>query len=133
LWGSKRFAKKHHIELSNAYLVNLEMVGAGAMIAVAGERTAGAKHSQEVVSLITESARRCGITIPSVIAPFGETDAASFSRRGLKAATIATFDIDGVPPKWHVLGDTIENVDESHLRDALKVCIECVHTLEREA
>ncbi len=68
-----------------------------------------------------------------IAAPFGETDATSFSRLGLKASTIAALEDEKYPPNWHVIEDTPEQVDEAHLRDALKVCIECVHSLERKA
>ncbi|MBI4833040.1 MAG: M20/M25/M40 family metallo-hydrolase, partial [Candidatus Lindowbacteria bacterium] len=131
LRGSKRFAARHHIELSNAYLVNIEMVGAGSMIVVAGEKSAGTKHSPEVVSLIVEAARRCGIVVPTVVAPFGETDATPFTRLRLKASTLAAIDDQNFPPNWHVFDDVPENVDEAKLLNALKICVEYVNMLEK--
>jgi len=131
LRGSKRFAKKHRYELEDAIVINLEMVGAGTMVAVAGERMAGTKHSSEVVSLIVDAAKKCGIEMPTIVGPFGETDATSFTRRGIKASTIATFDKDGAPPNWHLLTDTPENIDEPHLQNAFRVCVECLNLIEQ--
>ncbi len=131
LRGSKRYAKGHLHELKDAVLVNLEMVGAGNMVVVAGERMAGTRHSPEVVELILQAASASGKNLRSLVGPFGETDASSFSRQGLKAATIASLDEDGAPPKWHVFEDDPDNVDETHLKDALNVCIECVNIIEK--
>lgn len=130
LRGSKRFARKHRIELKNASLINIEMVGAGKMVVVEGEKSAGTRHSREVVKLILESARRCGIPMSGLVAPFGETDATSFTRLGLKAATIAAIDDENFPPNWHVPEDIPEHVDEDHLQQALRVCVGCVRQLE---
>jgi hypothetical protein len=131
LRGSKRFAHAHRRELGDAMVINLEMVGAGTPVVVAGERMAGATHSPEVVSLIVQAASNCGINLRKLVGLFGETDASSFTRCGIRASTLASFDKDGAPPNWHLLTDTPENVDEVHLRNALKVCIECINIIEK--
>jgi len=130
LRGSKRFTRKHWHELEKSMVINLEMVGAGTLMVVAGERMAGARHSPVVVSLIVDAAKACGIEMSTFVGIFGETDASSFSRMGIQAATIAAFGEDGVPPNWHLLTDTPENIDEDHLQNALRVCLKCIHLLD---
>jgi hypothetical protein len=130
LRGSKRFAKKHRAELSTAYLIDMEMIGAAELTVIEREKTVRRRHSPEVISLIEEAARRCGVAMGRFVLRFGATDATSFSRLGLKAATIIAVDEEGFPPNWHVLEDTPEGIEETCLRKTLKVCIECVNLLE---
>ncbi len=130
LRGSKRFARRHRAELFNAYLIDMEMVGAGELTVIEKEKTVRRRHSPEVVSLIEEAARRCDVAMERFVLRFGATDATSFSRAGLKAATIIGIDEGGFPANWHVLEDTPEGIDEACLRTTLNVCVECVNVLE---
>lgn len=130
LRGSKRFARKHRSELFNAYLIDMEMVGAGEPTVIEKEKTVRRRHSPEVVSLIEEAAKRRHAAMGRFVLRFGATDAISFSRLGLKAATILGIDQEGFPANWHVLEDTPEGIDEACLRTTLDVCIECVNVLE---
>ncbi len=130
LRGSKRFARKHRAALFNAYLIDMEMVGAGELTVIEKEKTVRRRHSAEVISLIEEAAKRLGVAMGRFVLRFGATDATSFSRLRLKAATILGIDDEEFPAKWHVLEDTPEGIDEACLRTTLNVCIECVNVLE---
>lgn len=117
--GSKRFVSKHAAELKEAYLVNFDSVGVGDLTIVDREKMFAATHSAEVCKMLQESARKAGFTIDIRAMDFGGTDAANFSKAGLKAATVIALG-EAFWKLWHSLRD----IPDIIVPDILSTCAE---------
>jgi len=129
--GSKRFVFKHIAELEEAYLVNFDSVGVGKIAIVDSEKMFAATHSAELCNMLQESARKAGFTIDIRAMDFGGTDAANFSKRGLKAATIIGLDKD-FWKFWHSLKDTPEIIEVDKLQTCAEIGIQFIEDLDRK-
>ncbi len=131
LKGSRRFVKKHIDELRNSYLVNMEMVGKGDLIVLRAEKSVGAKHSSEAVKIVLEAAEKTNLKIKDSIIGFGDTDASSFTRKGLKATTVMGVNKNNIPFYTHTWEDKPENVEEKNLQETLKLCLSIIEVVEK--
>ncbi len=131
LKGSRRFVKKHIDELRNSYLVNMEMVGKGDLIVLRAEKSVGAKHSSEAVKIVLEAAEKTNLKIKDSIIGFGDTDASSFTRKGLKATTVMGVNKNNIPFYAHTWEDKPENVEEKNLQETLKLCLSIIEVVEK--
>ena len=129
--GSKRFVFKHIAELEEAYLVNFDSVGVGKIAVVDSEKMFAATHSVELCNMLQESVRKAGFTIDIRAMDFGGTDAANFSKRGLKAATIIGLDKD-FWKFWHSLKDTPEIIEVDKLQTCAEIGIQFIEDLDRK-
>jgi len=127
--GSKRFASKHAAEIAKAYLVNFDSVGVGKISIVNEEKMFTAKHSTELCKLVQESAAKAGFALDIKAMDFGGTDAANFSKAGLKAATI--IGRDGAFWKfWHSLQGTPEVIEADNLFACAEIGIQFIEDLD---
>jgi hypothetical protein len=131
--GSRAFATQRRSELQGAYVVNLETLGAGQLAIIEREGSVMSRHAPEVIDLLQRAGRRLGVDLPAVTIKMGDTDATSFSRLGLWAATLFGMDETGLFVHWHTLEDNVENVSPGHLQRALDVCLAVVEELEDRA
>jgi len=129
--GSKRFASKHAAELREACLVNFDSVGVGDLTIVDREKMFGATHSAEVCKMLQESARKTGFTINIRSMDFGGTDAANFSKAGLKAATVIALG-EAFWKLWHNLQDTPDIIVADNLSTCAEVGIQLIEDLDRK-
>jgi len=132
--GSKRFVEKHYKELAErrAYTVNVEMVGCSSpLVASTAEPMFLAKHSPEVYKLLAEAGKVAGIPVNVGAMPFGGTDSANFSRKGLLASALLRIGKE-TESLWHTPNDTPENVDARKIREALEVLLEFVNLVDRK-
>ncbi|MBS7287314.1 MAG: M20/M25/M40 family metallo-hydrolase [Candidatus Freyarchaeota archaeon] len=132
--GSKRFVEKHYRELAErrAYTVNVEMVGCGSpLVASTAEPMFLAKHSPEVYELLAEAGKVAGIPVKVGAMPFGGTDSANFSRKGLPASALLRIGKE-TESLWHTPKDTLENVDAGKIREALEVLLEFVNLVDKK-
>ena len=131
--GSREFVFRHHEELRDAVLVNLESLGqSGRLFVLTGEVLAGTRHSDRAVRLVEDAARDAGIPLRSKRLVNGLTDAASFSRRGFPATTVIRLNAKGFLDHYHSPGDSPEHVVEEHLEEAVRLCLAVVERLDRE-
>ena len=131
--GSRAFSQRYASELEAAHVINLETLSAGQLAIIEREVSVFSRHSAETVALLQRAGQRVGITLPAVTIKTGDTDATSFSRRGLRAATLFGMDETGLFGFWHTLEDNVENVSPQNLQRALDVCLAVVAELEDEA
>jgi acetylornithine deacetylase/succinyl-diaminopimelate desuccinylase-like protein len=131
--GSRAFATDRASELEGTYVVNLETLGAGQLAIIEREGSVMSQHAPQVVDLLQGAGQRVGIDLPAVTITMGDTDATSFSRLGLWAATLFGMDETGLFVHWHTLEDNVENVSPDHLQRALDVCLAVVAELEDSA
>ena len=122
LKGSRRFVEMHPSIAKNAYLINLEMLGAGELFIDVKEKSIGVKHSKELAEIVMKAGERVGLKVDTVALPYGDTDAASFSRKGFHAITIIALSPRLELMKWHLPDDVPENISEENLQKALKLC-----------
>jgi len=122
LKGSRRFVEMHPSIAKNAYLINLEMLGAGELFIDVKEKSIGVKHSKELAEIVMKAGERVGLKMDTVALPYGDTDAASFSRKGFHAITIIALSPRLELMKWHLPDDVPENISEENLQKALKLC-----------
>ena len=122
LKGSRRFVEMHPNIAKNAYLINLEMLGTGELFIDVKENSIGVKHSKELAEIVMNAGERVGLKVDTVALPYGDTDAASFSRKGFHAITIIALSPRLELMKWHLPDDVPENISEENLQKALKLC-----------
>ncbi len=122
LKGSRRFVEMHPDIARNAYVINMEMLGAGELFVDVEEKSIGVKHSKKLAMLVREAAERVGLKVEYVSLPYGDTDAASFSRKGFDAVTLIALSSKLELVKWHLPDDVPENMSEENLQRALKLC-----------
>jgi hypothetical protein len=128
--GSRAFATDRRSELEGTYVVNLETLGAGQLAIIEREASVMSRHAPQVVDLLQRAGRRVGIDLPAMTIKMGDTDATSFSRLGLWAATLYGMDETGLFVFWHTMEDNVENVSPDNLQQALDICLAVVEELE---
>ncbi len=129
--GSKRFVKRHLDELKDSKTINLDMVGEGATLSIiSAEPYFVTKHSIELAKEFQESTKRANVEMPIKAVMFGGTDAASFSKKKLKAISIMALTPQDHPSTWHELKDTPEIIDEQLLENTLKAIIQYLQDLD---
>lgn len=135
LRGAYRFAARHEYELKkyDAMLVNMDGIQSAKMITVAeNEPTTRTKHSKEMVDKILEASKLVDVKARTVGSKFieklagqisGGTDAAAFSKAGIKATNIMAIEIKKFIKFYHQPTDTLEMIDRGSLENVLKICI----------
>jgi hypothetical protein len=94
LRGSRRYVARHLDELKrlDARLLNFEMVAHPEITILASDVNGSVKHDPDMVESAAGAAERAGVPYKVARASIGiGTDAASFSRAGLKATTLLPF------------------------------------------
>ncbi|MBN2153563.1 MAG: M28 family peptidase [Candidatus Lokiarchaeota archaeon] len=135
LRGAYRYAARHGDELKdlNAEVVNMDGLELGTRYHVIEyEPTTRTLHSKEVVERIMDAAATAGVNAHRFGAgklertlgfASGGSDAAAFSKAGIKAASIISRDVVRSTHFYHLRYDTIDNVDPSAMTGALKICL----------
>lgn len=125
--GSKRFVEKYRSELeNNSITINFDGLGVGEHTIASAEPFFVAKHSMELAEKFQKSSDKAGASIPIKIMPFGGTDAAFFSRNGLKAISVVGFPIGAFPESWHNMLDAPAIIEAEKLDNIRKVAIQFV-------
>ena len=131
LKGSRRFVEMHPDIAKNAYLVNLEMLGSGELFIDVEEKSIGVKHSKELAEIVKRAGEEVELKVNTIALPYGDTDAASFSRKGLHAVTIIALSPRFELAKWHLPDDVPENIREENLQKALKLCKATLEAIDK--
>lgn len=125
--GSKRFVEKYRSELeNNSITINFDGLGVGEHTIASAEPFFVAKHSMELAEKFQKSSDKAGASIPIKVMPFGGTDAAFFSRNGLKAISVVGFPIGAFPESWHNMLDAPAIIEAEKLDNIRKVAIQFV-------
>ena len=135
LRGSYRYTAAHLEELKkyDAYVVNMDGIETpDGFHIVEYEPTTKTRHSEEVVQKLITAAQEVGIDAPrfgagklekSVGKLSGGSDAAAFSKAGIKAAFINSADWKNRSSYYHQSTDTIDKIKKGTLKNTLKICI----------
>ena len=129
--GSKRFVKRHFEDLRDSLTVNYDMVGRGANLAIISEEPAYlVKHDMELAKEFQKSSKNANMELPIEVLGFGGSDAACFSKKGLKAISIFALTPENYPDTWHELADTPEFIEEDKLQSTLEITIQFLKDLD---
>jgi hypothetical protein len=131
--GSRAFVRRYASELRDAYVINMETLGAGDLAIIQREVSVLTSHSQQAIQLLQRAGQRVGISLRPMVIKMGDTDAASFSRAGFRAATLYGMDETGLFVFWHTPEDNVQNISPENLQQALHICLAVVAELEDEA
>jgi Zn-dependent M28 family amino/carboxypeptidase len=126
LRGAKRYAKSHFDELksSGTIVVNFDSISTkDKVIIVTKEPGIGAKHDQKVYNELLKIAKELKIDTLLGSLPFGATDAAVFSKKGIPATTISSLNLkEELKPYYHTRNDKPEVIDKEALWPIVEIC-----------
>ena len=132
LRGSRRYVERHLDELKrlDARLLNFEMVAHPEITILTSEVNGTVKNSPEMVKSVVAAAERAGVPYKVQSASLGVgTDAAPFSRAGLKATTLLPFKVpQQMVAFYHQRWDTPEVLTIEPLLNVLKLTLEWVRS-----
>jgi hypothetical protein len=130
LRGSRRYAKKHREELErlNARVLNFETVAHSEVIILSSDVNGIVQHSSEIVKSVARAAECAQVPFKVKSASSGVgTDAASFSRAGIKATTLLPFKIpQQLVAFYHQKRDNPDVLTIEPLLNVLKVSFEWI-------
>ena len=125
LRGSSKFAIKHEKELKEipTAIINLETLRDIKHLGILNrDMNMLIKNDKDVARLIQKAGKNLGYEIPLDIVEIGATDASSFTKRGIKANTLAAMSHE-LESYYHTRHDTFDNIDPEVLKNVLEICI----------
>ncbi|MFW9938177.1 MAG: M28 family metallopeptidase [Candidatus Thorarchaeota archaeon] len=127
LRGAKRYVLQHHIELidNETIVVNLDSIGKREIIIIHNKESGiGAKHDPKIYQEILRIAKNLNPNAKILPLPFGATDAAAFSKKGISATSIGSLNLkEELAPYYHTRNDTPEIIDKEALGQFLEICL----------
>jgi len=138
LRGAFRYVSAHLNELKkyDAECVNMDAIQSKNSISVIDfEPSTRTKHSEIVVEKIFNAAKFAQIKVRAsalggsgkIAKIFGQitggTDAAAFSKAGIKAANISAMNLNKMLNFYHQPTDTLDKIEEESLERVLKICL----------
>jgi hypothetical protein len=134
LRGAKRFVSSHYNQLKEEGTIVVNMDGIGkkdAVFILDKEPGIGAKHDISIYNPIFEIAKKLNSNPRISPLPFGATDGAAFSKKGIPTASIGGLNFkDGLPPYYHTRLDTPENVEKEALGQFVEICIDYLKEID---
>jgi len=131
LVGSKHYVDKRINELNNVININYETLGSGTLGFILKEKDNNVLHDENLIKHLQEIGRKHGFDFPSKKIHYGNTDAGSFTKRGLSATTMFAFGADDVFDLWHSTEDIPENLSEELLQQAFKFTIKIIEEYDQ--
>ena len=104
--------------------------GAGGLAIISAEPAYLVKHDMDLALEFQKSSKNANLELPIEILGFGGSDAAHFSRKGLKAISLFGITPENYPDTWHELADTPEFIEEEMLEKTLNVTIQFLKDLD---
>jgi hypothetical protein len=115
-FGMKAFLEQHGEEIRDAYIINLDNLGAGNLAWITAE---GMSKRYQSDRRLTGAARRVATendwAIRGKVYRGLSTDATTALARRFKAMSVMAFDINGRLPNWHWDTDTVEEVSPDNV------------------
>jgi len=134
LRGSKRYIKAHYDELiaNQTKVINMDGIAHKDQVIIHNKETLiGAKHDPEVYELLLKIANDLNIRAKLSALPFGATDGAAFSKKGISAADFGCLNLKGdVVSFYHTRLDRPDVVEKEALGQALQICLEYLKRID---
>lgn len=125
--GIKSFLRNHREDISGAFVINLDCIGAGTPTLLTREGSNTSKHSNHrLVRMLSEIAKNLGLSLNRAPYDYGDTDATTAIRTHIRAVTIMGMDENGLPAYSHTLDDVNENVDGDQVADIVALVTELI-------
>lgn len=129
-WGMRAFLDEHSDELKDAFIINIDNIGAGALYWVTREGMARRYASdRRLLSLARQVSREDEIIVKGREYKGLSTDATPALARRFRAMSIMAFDINGRLPNWHWYTDTSDNVRPENVDAAIRLVAGIVREL----
>jgi len=136
LRGAKRYISAHFNQLKEeeTIVVNLDGIGKKDIVIIHDKEPGiGAKHDPKIYQPILEIAKKINPNAKLSSLPFGATDGAAFSKKGISAASIGGLNLkDELPPYYHTRLDTPENVEKEALGQFVEICLEYLKYIDSQ-
>jgi hypothetical protein len=114
--GMQAFLKEHGPDLKDAFIINIDNVGTGAVSYVDSEGMGTRYRSdRRLVGAARRAVAEMGLAIRSRDYRGLSTDSTPALARGYRAMSVMAFDINGRLPNWHWATDTVSAVEEPNL------------------
>jgi hypothetical protein len=129
--GSRRYVARHLDELKrlDARQLNFETIAHPEVAILTSEANGTVSNAPELVKSVSAAAQRAGVPYAVKAATLGTgSDAAPFSRAGLKATTLIGFTIRQMVAFYHQERDTPEVLAEEPLFNVLKLALEWIRS-----
>jgi len=134
LRGAKRYVKQHYKELieNKTIIVNMDSIGKKEIVIIHNKESGiGAKHDPKIYQEILRIAKNLNPSAKVLPLPFGATDAAAFSKKGIPATSIGSLNLkDELAPYYHTRYDTPEVVDKEALGQFLEICLNYLKSID---
>lgn len=119
-WGMRALLDAYGEDLRDALFINIDNVGAGAVAFVTEEGMARRYHcDRRLASQAKRTARENELPVRGVPYRGLSTDATPALARRYRAMSVMAFDINGRLPNWHWATDTVDNVQERTIEQAV--------------
>ena len=136
LRGAKRYVESHYKELkeTGTLVVNMDGIAKkNTLIIIDKESGIGAKHDPKIYQPIYEIAKEMNPKAKIAPLPFGATDAAAFSKKGIRAASLGGLDlVSELVPYYHTRFDTPDVVEKEALGQMMELCVNYLKWFDKE-
>ncbi|TFG18984.1 MAG: Zn-dependent exopeptidase M28 [Promethearchaeota archaeon] len=136
LRGAKRYVEGHFEEMkqNGTIIVNMDSIAKkDTLIIIDKESGIGAKHDPAIYEPIYEIAREMNSNAKKAALPFGATDAAAFSKKGIPAVSLSGLDlVSELVPYYHTRNDTPDVVEKEALGQTLELCLRYLQKIDAE-
>ncbi len=127
LRGAKRYVTVHYKQLKEegTVVVNMDSIAKKEIVIIHDrEPGIGATHDPKIYQPIFEIAKKINSNSKLSPLPFGATDGAAFSKKGISAASMEGLNLkDELPPYYHTRLDTPDNVEKEALGQFVEICL----------
>ena len=133
LRGAKRYVKKHLAELKKTPTCAIFLESTADekhLTAATSELFTGARHDRGLVEMAREVAAGHDWPIKLKTIPLGATDAAAFSKQGVRATCLLSQDTTRLVPNYHTREDTPEHVRPEALSVTLQMVLEMIQRID---
>ncbi|MFW9940950.1 MAG: M28 family metallopeptidase [Candidatus Thorarchaeota archaeon] len=136
LRGAKRYLSSHFIQLldEETIVVNMDGIGKKDIVIIHDKEPGiGAKHDPRIYNPLFGIAKKINPNTKISPLPFGATDGAAFSKKGISAALIGGLNLkDELPPYYHTRLDVPENVEKEALGQFVEICMEYLKYIDSQ-
>ncbi|MFX1346513.1 MAG: M28 family metallopeptidase [Promethearchaeota archaeon] len=136
LRGAKRYVSSHFIQLKDeeTIVVNMDGIGKKDIVIIHDKEPGiGTKHDPRIYNPLFGIAKKINPNTKISPLPFGATDGAAFSKKGISAASIGGLNLkDELPPYYHTRLDVPENVEKEALGQFVEICMEYLKYIDSQ-
>jgi len=134
LRGAKAYIRAHleDLKASNALVVNMDGIAKKDIVGVLKRESGiGATHDPNVYEPLYNIAKEINPLADLAKLPFGATDAAAFSKKGISATTIGGLNLsETLPPYYHTRFDTPEVIEKDALGQVVDICVKYLSLID---